>query len=54
VREGYEDRVAEKRIFLLDDVLTTGATVEACARALKRSGAKDIYVLTLARVVRPQ
>jgi len=34
-------------------VLTTGATVDACARALKRAGAKKVSVLTLARVVRP-
>lgn len=41
------------KILLIDDVLTTGATVEACARALKRAGASQVFVLTLARVVRP-
>ncbi|WP_439815166.1 double zinc ribbon domain-containing protein [Zavarzinia sp. CC-PAN008] len=41
------------RIVLLDDVLTTGATVEACARTLKRAGAVNVDVLTLARVIRP-
>ena len=35
------------------DVFTTGSTIEACARALKRAGAARILVLTLARVVRP-
>ena len=46
-------QVAGKSVLLIDDVLTTGATVEACARVLQRGGARHVDVLTLARVVRP-
>jgi predicted amidophosphoribosyltransferase len=42
-----------KRLVIVDDVLTTGATVDACVRTLERGGARHVDVLTLARVVRP-
>jgi ComF family protein len=43
--------VSGRRLVLVDDVLTSGATVDACARALNRAGAAHIDVLVFARVV---
>jgi len=46
-------RVPGQRIVLVDDVLTSGATANACARGLKRAGAVTVDVLILARAVSP-
>ncbi|CAK0743377.1 competence protein ComFC [Azospirillaceae bacterium] len=52
VRPGREKLVEGRRLVVVDDVLTTGATVSECARVLLRAGAAGVDVLTLARVVR--
>jgi ComF family protein len=52
VHPWHRRRVEGRRVVLIDDVLTTGATAGACARVLRRAGATQVDVLTLARVVR--
>lgn len=54
VRDKWQESLRGRRVLLVDDVLTTGATAEACARALKRAGAVAVDVLALSRVVRPR
>jgi ComF family protein len=46
--------IAGKIVILIDDVLTTGSTADACARALQRAGAARVELITWARVVRPK
>jgi ComF family protein len=53
VAKPRRDCVKGKNVVVIDDVVTTGATVEACARALKRAGAARVDVLALARAVDP-
>lgn len=52
VHEKHTPLLKGRRILLIDDVFTTGATVSECCRALKKSGAAAVDVLTFARVVK--
>jgi ComF family protein len=49
VRDAFAARAGPASLALIDDVYTTGATVDECARALRRAGAREVHVITLAR-----
>jgi len=52
VRKSRQSRIKGSTVTLVDDVLTTGSTLAACTKALKKAGATRVNVLVLARVVR--
>ena len=54
VRDATKAQLAGRHVLLVDDVLTTGATAEACTRTLLRAGAGTVDIVTLAWVVMPE
>jgi ComF family protein len=54
IRLKRKEKVFGYHVLLIDDVLTSGATVEECVRVLQSGGATAVDVLTLARVVRAE
>jgi len=51
VNKKYRDSLRGKKIILIDDVMTTGATLENCSKALRKCGVEKITVLTIAKTV---
>ena len=51
--DGRPTGLEESTVVLIDDVSTTGATLDACARVLKEAGVREVRALTAARVVTP-
>lgn len=49
----YPQAVARRRILLIDDVFTTGTTVNECAKTLRKAGSGDVFVMTLGRTMDP-
>lgn len=50
----HAEKIKGKNIMVIDDVFTSGATLNECARVLKRADAANVFVLTLARVTREE
>ncbi len=52
IKSKKQEFIKEKVIILIDDVYTSGATISACTKELLKAGARDVHILTLARVAR--
>jgi predicted amidophosphoribosyltransferase len=48
VYEVKQNKIKDKKILLIDDICTTGSTVNECAKVLKKAGAKSVIVATIA------
>lgn len=54
VHPAKQAMLRDRRVLLIDDVMTTGSTVSACSRTLRQAGASAVDVLVLARVIRAE
>lgn len=52
VNPSYIEKIKDKNIILIDDVFTTGATLDECAKVLKSAGVTSVNVLTVARAIK--
>lgn len=51
---GKNEDISGRNVILLDDVFTTGSTINACAKALKEGGAEKVFAVTLCRALSPE
>lgn len=51
VNPRYADKIKNKNILLIDDVMTTGSTINSCTKTLLKEGASNVNILTLARTM---
>lgn len=52
MNSNYQDKIKDKNIVLVDDVFTTGATLDECSKVLKSTGVASVNILTVARVIK--
>lgn len=51
INKKHQDTIKNKNILIVDDVMTTGATLENCSKILKQHGANKVFVLTIAKTI---
>jgi len=49
---GFPAKLNDRRVLVVDDIITTGATMNQCAKALYQAGAKEVYGISIAKTVR--